>query len=129
MKAFARVTIAIAAFGFLCIGLETSFAQAPGIDRAALRTNALGVLAPLPDQMPGAENDSKTLVTLGRSLFFEKRLSQNLSQSCATCHPLSPGHGGVDNQPTSQGALGKRGVRNCPTILNAGFQFRQFWDG
>src|SRR5262249_30578300 len=60
---------------------------------------------------------------------FEKRLSQNLSQSCATCHPLYRGHGGVDNQPTSLGALGKRGVRNSPTILNAGVQFRQFWDG
>ena len=36
---------------------------------------------------------------------------------------------GVDNEPTSEGAHGKRGDRNSPTTLNAGFHFAQFWDG
>jgi cytochrome c peroxidase len=35
----------------------------------------------------------------------------------------------VDNEPTSLGAFGKRGGRNSPTVLNAGFQVAQFWDG
>jgi len=35
----------------------------------------------------------------------------------------------VDNEPTSPGALGKRGGRNSPTVLNAGFHATQFWDG
>jgi cytochrome c peroxidase len=36
---------------------------------------------------------------------------------------------GVDNERTSPGAFGKRGGRNSPTVLNAGFHFSQFWDG
>ena len=109
--------------------MKTAFGKGPNIEPSALRGNALKVLAPLPDKMPGAENDSTTLVALGRSLYFEKRLSQNRSQSCSTCHPLNNGHAAVDNQPTSLGAFGKRGARNSPTTFNAGFQFSQFWDG
>jgi cytochrome c peroxidase len=104
-------------------------AQEPGLRPATLRSNALTILAPLPDKMPGAERDSAALVALGGKLYFEKRLSQNESQSCSTCHPLNDGGAGVDNQPTSAGAFGKRGTRNSPTTLNAGFQFAQFWDG
>ena len=36
----------------------------------------------------------------------------------------------MDNKPTSAGAVaGQLGTRNSPTVLNAGFQFVQFWDG
>lgn len=42
---------------------------------------------------------------------------------------MDNGGAGVDNQPTSPGAFGKRGDRNSPTTLNAGFHLAQFWDG
>jgi cytochrome c peroxidase len=35
----------------------------------------------------------------------------------------------VDGLPTSPGAKGIAGTRNSPTVLNAGFQKVQFWDG
>lgn len=35
----------------------------------------------------------------------------------------------MDNEATSPGAFGKRGGRNSPTVLNAGLQLAQFWDG
>ena len=35
----------------------------------------------------------------------------------------------VDNAPGSTGAFGGVGDRNAPTVLNAGFQLAQFWDG
>jgi cytochrome c peroxidase len=79
--------------------------------------------------MPGAENDTPELIALGRDLFFDKRLSANDSQSCNSCHAVDNNRGGVDNEPTSPGAFGKRGGRNSPTVLNAGFQLSQFWDG
>ena len=79
--------------------------------------------------MPGAEKDNPALVKLGERLYFEKRLSVNNSMSCNTCHRVDDNLGGVDNEPTSPGAFGKRGDRNSPTVLNAGFQFAQFWDG
>ena len=78
--------------------------------------------------MPGAERDTRSLVRLGHKLFFDKRLSSNHKVSCNTCHQVS-GQGGAYHQPTAPGANGKPGERNSPTVLNAGFQFAQFWDG
>jgi cytochrome c peroxidase len=79
--------------------------------------------------MPGAENDTGAMIQLGRRLYFEKKLSKNQTQSCNTCHVVDNGGAGVDNQPTSPGAFGKRGDRNSPTTWNAGFHLAQFWDG
>ena len=83
----------------------------------------------LPEVMPGAENDTPQRIALGKRLFFEKRLSINDSQSCASCHRLEDGFAGVDNLPTSPGARGEMGTRNTPAVLNAGWQDAQFWDG
>jgi len=94
-----------------------------------LMSRANRIFSPLPDAMPGSENDTKELIALGEKLFFEKRLSINDTQSCASCHILDRGMAGVDNLPTSPGARGEIGTRNSPTVLNAGFQTSQFWDG
>ena len=104
-------------------------ASAHAATPAELRSGALKVLAPIPDKMPGSETDTPARVKLGRDLFFEKKLSANNTQSCNSCHAVDKGRGGVDNEPTSPGAFGKRGGRNSPTVLNAGFHVAQFWDG
>lgn len=96
---------------------------------AQIRASARELTGTLPKQMPGAEKDTLQLVNLGRKLFFEKKLSVNQTQSCNTCHAINDHHAGVDGEPTSPGAFGKRGGRNSPTVLNAGFHFKQFWDG
>jgi len=83
----------------------------------------------LPQAMPGSENDSPERIALGKRLFFEKRLSINDSQACASCHRLEDGFAGVDNLATSPGARGEIGTRNSPTVLNAGWQVALFWDG
>lgn len=67
------------------------------------------------------------LVELGKTLFFDPRLSATHSISCASCH--NPGLAGADNSPFSAGFHGARGGRNSPTVLNAVFNFTQFWDG
>lgn len=85
--------------------------------------------SPLPASMPGSENDTPERIALGKKLFFEKRLSINNKQSCASCHRLEDGFAGVDNLPTSPGAKNQPGTRNSPTVLNAGWQDSQFWDG
>ena len=104
-------------------------ASAQAATPSELRSGALKVLAPIPDRMPGSENDTPARVKLGRDLFFEKKLSANNTQSCNSCHAVDQNRGGVDNEPTSPGAFGKRGGRNSPTVLNAGFHVAQFWDG
>jgi cytochrome c peroxidase len=98
-------------------------------DAGALREQAKAFFKPLPDKMPGSENDTPDMVKLGERLFRDTRLSQNNTQSCNSCHSVDAGKGGVDNEPTSPGAFGKRGGRNSPTVLNAGLGLAQFWDG
>jgi len=105
----------------------TTTAFADESDRLISRANRY--FGPLPDSMPGSENDTAERIALGRKLFFEKRLSINDTQSCASCHRLEDGFAGVDNLPTSPGARGEQGTRNSPTVLNSGWQDSQFWDG
>lgn len=66
-------------------------------------------------------------VLLGKTLFYDVRLSKNNTQSCNTCHNLNTF--GVDKESTSTGDLGKNGNRNSPTVFNAALHFAQFWDG
>jgi cytochrome c peroxidase len=44
-----------------------------------------------------------------------------------SCHSLD--HGGAEAKRTSTGIRGQVGPINAPTVLNAGLNFRQFWDG
>ena len=69
------------------------------------------------------------MVSLGKKLFRDPRLSINSTQSCSSCHRLEPGFAGADNLPLSPGARGDIGNRNTPTVFNSGWQFAQFWDG
>ena len=64
---------------------------------------------------------------LGKKLFFDKRLSIDNTISCASCHDLE--NGGDDGLQVSVGVDGKQGSINAPTVLNAVFNFTQFWDG
>ena len=107
--------------------LATGIVFAADADRLISRANR--IFSPLPDSMPGSENDTPERVALGKQLYFENRLSINDTQSCASCHILDNGAAGVDNLPVSPGAKGELGTRNSPTVLNAGWQDSQFWDG
>lgn len=66
-------------------------------------------------------------VALGRKLYFDKRLSDDGTVSCATCHDVTRGF--TDQQPTSEGIGGQFGKRNAPTVLNAVLLQTMFWDG
>jgi cytochrome c peroxidase len=94
-----------------------------------LRKSALQFTSVIPDKMPGSEKDTPAQVALGKKLYFDTILSKNQSQSCNTCHRVDDGLPGADGEATSPGAFGKRGDRNSPTTLNAGFHHAQFWDG
>ncbi len=98
--------------------------------KTELLARAKQIFGSLPDKMPGSENDTPELVSLGKTLYFETKLSVSGTQSCNTCHDITNGNAGVDNKRVSPGAIeGKEGTRNSNTVLNAGFQFAQFWDG
>ncbi len=80
-------------------------------------------IRPIPNEM---KVDSKK-VQLGKKLFFDPILSKDGTISCATCHDLQ--NGGDDGLKFSFGIKGQEGNINSPTVYNAVFNFRQFWDG
>ena len=67
-------------------------------------------------------------VALGERLFHEVRLSYNNTMSCAYCHDLN-NRGGTDQLPHSITSNGIVAKVNTPTVFNAGFNFKQLWDG
>jgi cytochrome c peroxidase len=66
-------------------------------------------------------------IELGRTLFFDKRLSQNDTISCANCH--IPSLAFTDGQAVSSGIHHLQGGRSAPTAINRAFSKGQFWDG
>lgn len=67
-------------------------------------------------------------VMLGRMLFYEKSLSKDASQSCASCHVQSDGFS--DKNQFSEGVEKKFGSRQAMPIFNMGFHSNGFfWDG
>ncbi len=80
-------------------------------------------ITPLPQKI--SVNSDKA--ALGKLLFFDTLLSIDNSISCASCHHLEDG--GDDNLKFSFGVNGSEGDINSPTVYNAVFNFRQFWNG
>jgi cytochrome c peroxidase len=83
-------------------------------------------LSPLVEPLQPPEVDMDK-VYLGRRLYHDPILSGDGTVSCATCHSLE--HGGAEDRVSSEGIGGAIGPINSPTVLNAHFNFRQFWDG
>lgn len=113
----------------LLLILSGLVACGPSQETIELQKKAKVSFGEMPDKMPGSEKDTPERIALGKKLYFDTILSINNSQSCNSCHNIEGKSAGVDNLPTSPGALGKNGDRNSPTTLNAGFHFAQFWDG
>ena len=80
---------------------------------------ALNIPADNPQTVEGVE--------LGRHLFYDKKLSADLSMSCASCHEQFRAFG--DSVPTSEGVRGIKGRRQAMVLFNLVFQEEFFWDG
>jgi len=83
----------------------------------------------VPALIPAPEDNKLTQerIDLGKSLYFDPRLSGSNWISCATCH--NPALGFSDALPKAIGHGMKELGRNSPTIFNTAFQKSQFWDG
>jgi len=66
-------------------------------------------------------------VALGRKLFWEKKLSGDNSQACASCH--APSSAFSDPNQFSTGIDGLEGNRNSMALINLGWNNFFFWDG
>lgn len=70
---------------------------------------------------------TRAKIELGRQLYFDPRLSADLSVSCASCH--DPVTGYAKDTQFGVGIGGLTGNRNSPVAYNRIFSKAQFWDG
>lgn len=70
--------------------------------------------------------ESEAQVELGRFLFYEPAMSADASMSCASCH--QPNKAFTDGLTKSLDNQGEPVLRNAPTLLNAVFAQRHFYD-
>jgi cytochrome c peroxidase len=96
---------------FILVALFTSFCFADGL------------IQPLE---PVLNIDTKK-ASLGKLLFFDPSLSKDETISCASCHKSE--HGWADDKAISEGVYNRKGKINSPTVLNAVYNFKQFWNG
>jgi cytochrome c peroxidase len=69
--------------------------------------------------VPADNPISDAKVALGRRLFFDKRLSGNQEQSCASCH--EPALAFSDGEVVPSGSTGQKLPRNAPSLANVGY--------
>ena len=83
----------------------------------------------LPDAPPDPADNPSTpeKVELGKTLFFDPRLSHDGNMSCATCH--NPSLGWADGLDVAIGFRSTTLARASPTVINTGFNTIQMWDG
>lgn len=74
-----------------------------------------------------AADTLQSRILLGKTLFFDPRLSSSGKISCSSCH--QPSLNWTDGKARSTGHEGRTGKRNAPTIQNSYFYKKLFWDG
>jgi cytochrome c peroxidase len=88
---------------------------------------SLGVPDPASIEYPDGKPPSLSEIELGKTLFFDNRLSINRRQSCASCHNPDLGFG--DGMSKGHGTMGESLGRNTPSIYNLAWNSLFFWDG
>ena len=113
MRAWLHRAVVTIALGWTLGGAQAVWAQASSGEP----------IRALPDSAGG----DPSRIALGRSLFFDTRLSRDGRQSCASCHDLK--RGGADHKALSAGFGGKLNQYNTPSVYNSALNFRQSWTG
>jgi cytochrome c peroxidase len=88
-------------------------------------TRQLEPIGEIPSHQLNQQTPEK--VTLGKQLFFDRRLSGDGTMNCGTCH--DPEMGFSDGMDISLSYPTTRNWRNSPTLFNVAFQKHMFHDG
>ncbi len=123
----ARVGVGDSRVGYERSDYRTDSRQLPktGEDNEDLGTSAEQMLGLPPLRLAPLNAEA---VSLGRKLFFDRRLSFSGVLSCAMCHV--PEQGFAQNElATPVGHQGSMVKRNAPSLYNVGFRPRLFHDG
>ncbi len=125
--------IVISAVALLALSTTALSAKSDALVESAKKAGLKAIpidkdaLTKLIDNPNNKLSDAK--IALGKKLYFDPRLSKSNLISCNTCHNLATG--GVDGVSA---AIGHKWTANphhlnSPTVYNAVFMDKQFWDG
>jgi cytochrome c peroxidase len=78
--------------------------------------------------VPADNRPTAAKISLGRKLFYDRRLSLNNTVSCAMCHVPEQGFTSHE-MATAVGIEGRTVKRNSPTLYNVGYAQLLFHDG
>src|SRR5262245_48243669 len=76
-------------------------------------------------RIPGGASMTPALVSLGRHLFYDQRLSGNGTQSCATCHVQERAF--TDGRAHGLGSTGKLHPRSPMSLVNVAYRDALTW--
>lgn len=111
--------------GILACGLSVALLACGGGGESAGRSASLTPegfpLARYPEENPHSDDKAN----LGRRLFYDKRLSLNQTQSCASCHVQARAF--TDGRTHSVGSTGEIHPRNAPSLGNVAYQVTLNW--
>ena len=115
-----------------CSTLHGKDADQPAVslasDQHRVNADAIGSAWPAVSFLLCASGDISILRRqLGRSLFFDPRLTVDANMSCSSCH--QPALYGTDALPKPIGVRQRPHPRHVPTNLNAGTSFVIHWRG
>lgn len=130
--------LGLLAGGLIAIGLMPFTPDIPPAGLTNGNPGSGGLRRPFPEMNTRKSNPTTPeKVELGRLLYFDPLLSGDNTQSCATCH--HPDLGFSDGRQVSMGVggkglgpsrtAGKELPRNAPSIWNAAWFHKLFWDG
>lgn len=124
LKIIIRIVLTVTAlYSIAIVGLV----NAEDTDKALLK-RAQALFSPLPDTLRVDDYPhSAARVELGKTLFFETRVSTDGRMSCAACH--NPSYHGGDSLALSVGLNGKKLPRNAPTVFNTPLLVAQHYGG
>ena len=128
-----RKSVGIVLSGVFVLGVAVALPLLSGFGESGTTTRAryqLPQLQGLKDAnifVPADNPLTAEKVELGRLLFFDKRLSQNNTITCASCH--LPEKGFTDGLPVSTGINNLKGGRSALALINRVYSQAQFGDG
>jgi cytochrome c peroxidase len=132
-KSFLGV-LAICAVAMLSSWIATPAEAGPEVNPAAREQSATAYKLKIPFGLeetavviPADNPLTNKKIELGRMLFFDRRLSEDDTIACASCHLAKFAF--TDGMPVSTGIRGQKGGRSAPVSFNRVFSSVQFWDG
>ncbi|GAB3868472.1 cytochrome c peroxidase [Hymenobacter segetis] len=125
MKPLVAASLACGLAGLLLAGCGLGDVVVPD---ASVPGTTLPANFPAPVYALDANPPTPAAFALGRSLFYDARLSRDGSVSCGSCHQQFVAFANADHR-LSHGVDNRLGTRNAPALQNLRWKPDFFWDG